>query len=188
MRKQWTILLLFCLILGGMAGCAAKETPATEKEETAVPLIDEGITVNGTIIEAANKRVDLAERNEYVQSIASCHWLEGNKIAIEGRLDGVNSQALYLAVYDVVRDVYVYEQYGKQFIWQNDDLDTLVYVVDYADANESSRVLNKQDVVLYETGSQEQVTNVSYVPKGVKVEVADLHGEVLRQVVVEVAN
>ena len=93
-----------------------------------------------------------------------------------------------MAVYDVVRELYVYEQYGKQFIWQNDDLDTLIYVVDYAKDKEPSRVLNKKDVVLYETGAEEQIQNIAYVPKGVKVEISDLHGDNLRQVVVEASS
>ena len=82
----------------------------------------------------------------------------------------------------------VYEQYGKQFIWQNDDLDTLIYVLDYAKEKEPSRVLNKKDVLLYETSGEEQIQNIVYVPKGVKVEVSDLQGENLRQVVVEASS
>ncbi len=187
MRRTWIILLLLCLLLTGAAGCTAT-APAEPEAEQGESVADEGVTITGTVVEAAGKQVDLAEKNEYVRSIVRCRWLEQNKVAMEGRLTGSNSQALYFAVYDVVRELYVYEQYGQQFIWQNDDLDTLVYVQDYSGEGEPSRVLNKKDMVLYETGVQEQITNVAYVPKGIKVEVADLHGEVLRQVVVEAAR
>lgn len=194
MQRTFRMLLLLCALLAGLAvGCtsAASDSDQPEAEQAAPaeePVIDAGISVSGTVVEAAGKRIDLAEKNEYVRNIVRCRWLEQNKVAIEGTLDGVNSQALYLAVYDVVRGLYVYEQYGKQFIWQNDDLDTLVYVVDYAKDKEPSRVLNKKDVLLYETSGTEQIQNISYVPKGLKVEVTDLHGDSLRQVVVEVSS
>lgn len=191
MRRTWIVLLLLCLLLTGAAGCTATapaEPEAEQEDAVEESVADEGITITGTVVEAAGKQVDLAEKNEYVRSIVRCRWLEQNKVAMEGRLTGSNSQALYFAVYDVVRELYVYEQYGQQFIWQNDDLDTLVYVQDYSGEGEPSRVLNKKDIVLYETGVQEQISNVAYVPKGIKVEVVDLHGEALRQVVVEAAR
>ncbi len=191
MQRTFIMLLLLCLLFAGAAGCAAVNPaePESEQEEAAEePVADAGIRVSGTVVEAAGKQVDLAEKNEYVRAIVRCRWVEQNKVVIEGSLSGSNSQELYLAVYDVVRELYVYEQYGKQFIWQNDDLDTLIYVVDYAKDKEPSRVLNKKDVVLYETGAEEQIQNIAYVPKGVKVEISDLHGDNLRQVVVEASS
>ena len=190
MQKTFIMLLLLCLLLVGMtAGCAAERPAEPEQAEVAEePEIDAGISVSGTVVDAAGKQVDLAEKNEYVRAIVRCRWVEQNKVAIEGRLAGGSSQELYLAVYDVVRELYVYEQYGKQFIWQNDDLDTLIYVLDYAKEKEPSRVLNKKDVLLYETSGEEQIQNIVYVPKGVKVEVSDLQGENLRQVVVEASS
>ena len=191
MQRTFIMLLLLCLLFAGAAGCAAVNPaePESEQEEAAEePVADAGIRVSGTVVEAAGKQVDLAEKNEYVRAIVRCRWVEQNKVAIEGSLSGSNSQELYLAVYDVVRELYVYEQYGKQFIWQNDDLDTLIYEVDYAKDKEPSRVLNKKDVVLYETGAEEQIQNIAYVPKGVKVEISDLHGDNLRQVVVEASS
>lgn len=191
MQRTFIMLLLLCLLFAGAAGCAAVNPaePESEQEEAAEePVVDAGIRVSGTVVEAAGKQVDLAEKNEYVRAIVRCRWVEQNKVVIEGSLSGSNSQELYLAVYDVVRELYVYEQYGKQFIWQNDDLDTLIYVVDYAKDKEPSRVLNKKDVVLYETGAEEQIQNIAYVPKGVKVEISDLHGDNLRQVVVEASS
>lgn len=191
MQRTFIMLLLLCLLFAGAAGCAAVNPaePESEQEEAAEePVADAGIRVSGTVVEAAGKQVDLTEKNEYVRAIVRCRWVEQNKVVIEGSLSGSNSQELYLAVYDVVRELYVYEQYGKQFIWQNDDLDTLIYVVDYAKDKEPSRVLNKKDVVLYETGAEEQIQNIAYVPKGVKVEISDLHGDNLRQVVVEASS
>lgn len=192
MQKPLAMFLLFCLLLPGAAtGCTAREPAEPESaqnEPVEETLIEDGIVVTGTVVEAAGKRLDMAEKNDYIRSIARCRWIDGNKVAIESRLNGTKSQDLYLVVYDVVRDLFVYEQYGKQFIWQNNDLDTLIYVVDYADEEEPSQVCNKKEVVLYETSAQEQITNISYVPKGIKVEVVDLHGESLRQVVVEVAS
>lgn len=191
MQRIFIMLLLLGLLLAGMAGCTAVNPaePEPEQEKAAEePMIDAGISVLGTVVEAAGKQVDLAEKNEYVRAIVRCRWVEQNKVAIESRLSGTSSQELYLAVYDVVRELYVYEQYGKQFIWQNDDLDTLIYVVDYAKDKAPSRVLNKKDVILYETSADEQIQNIAYVPKGVKVEISDLHGDTLRQVVVEASS
>ena len=42
--------------------------------------------------------------------------------------------------------------------------------------------------MLYESGTEEQIVSVSYVPKGIKVELADLRGENARQVIIESAN
>lgn len=190
-QKFWLVLLLAGLLMAGtVAGCAANQVNQPEQEEqkeAAEPQIAEGITVNGTVVEAAGKRVDVADKNSYIHAIESCQWIEKNKLMIQCRVSGYNSQPLYLAVYDVVRDMYVYEQYGKQFVWQNDDLDTLIYVVDYAHAGQSSQVLNKNDVVLYTSGAQQQIKAVSYVPKGIKVEVTNLHDEDSQQILVETA-
>ena len=164
-QKFWLVLLLAGLLMAGtVAGCAANQVNQPEQEEqkeAAEPQIAEGITVNGTVVEAAGKRVDVADKNSYIRAIESCQWIEKNKLMIQCRVSGYNSQPLYLEVYDVVRDMYVYEQYGKQFVWQNDDLDTLIYVVDYAHAGQSSQVLNKNDVVLYTSGAQQQIKAVS---------------------------
>ena len=195
MRNRVVLLLAALLLSAFLAGCGA-DTPAQQpgndaaKENTQEPelVIDSGIIVNGTVAEAAGKQVDFNERNEYVKSIVSCRWLEKNKVAVQCRISGGKSQAYYFAVYDVVRDLYVYEQYGKQFIWQNDDLDTLVYVLDYSDEGEKSQVKNKKDMVLYESGADEQILNVTFVPKGLKIEVADLRGDNPRQVLVEAAS
>ena len=189
-QRTWIVLLLVGLLLAGtVAGCAANQVdqPEQEQEDAAEPQIAEGIAVNGTVVEAAGKSLDIAEKNSYVRSIVSCQWIEKNKLMIQCSLSGHNSQPLYLAVYDVVRDLYVYEQYGKQFVWQNDDLDTLIYVVDYANEGEGSQVLNKKDVVLYESSAQQQIKAISYVPKGIKVEVMDLHNENSQQIIVESA-
>lgn len=195
MRNRVVLLLAALLLSAFLAGCGA-DTPAQQpgndaaEENTQEPelVIDSGIIVNGTVVEAAGKQVDFNERNEYVKSIVSCRWLEKNKVAVQCRISGGKSQAYYFAVYDVVRDLYVYEQYGKQFIWQNDDLDTLVYVLDYSDEGEKSQVKNKKDTVLYESGADEQILNVTFVPKGLKIEVADLRGDNPRQVLVEAAS
>lgn len=195
MRNRVVLLLAALLLSAFLAGCGA-DTPAQQpgndaaEENTQEPelVIDSGIIVNGTVVEAAGKQVDFNERNEYVKSIVSCRWLEKNKVAVQCRISGGKSQAYYFAVYDVVRDLYVYEQYGKQFIWQNDDLDTLVYVLDYSDEGEKSQVKNKKDMVLYESGADEQILNVTFVPKGLKIEVADLRGDNPRQVLVEAAS
>lgn len=190
-RKTWIALLLAGLLLAGtVAGCAAHPVnqPKQEQDENAVePQIAEGITVNGTVVEAAGKAIDVAEKNSYIHAVVGCNWIEKNKLMIECSLSGHNSQPLYLAVYDVVRDLYVYEQYGKQFVWQNDDLDTLIYVVDYTNEGEGSQVLNKKDVVLYESSAQQQIKAISYVPKGIKVEVRDLRDDNIQQIVVESA-
>ncbi len=192
MRRVCIAFALVCLLLaGGAAGCAVEPGADSQTEREDVfqeQEIDEGIQVNGTVVTAAGKEIDLAEKNSYVHRIARCHWIEKNKLMIECNITGSNGQPLYLAVYDVVRDIYVYEQYGKQFMWQNDDLDTLVYVMDYAGEEEGSQVLNKKNVVLYESGTEEQIVSVSYVPKGIKVELADLRGENARQVIIESAN
>ena len=195
MRNRVVLLLAALLLSAFLAGCGA-DTPAQQpgndaaEENTQEPelVIDSGIIVNGTVVEAAGKQVDFNERNEYAKSIVSCRWLEKNKVAVQCRISGGKSQAYYFAVYDVVRDLYVYEQYGKQFIWQNDDLDTLVYVLDYSDEDEKSQVKNKKDMVLYESGADEQILNVTFVPKGLKIEVADLRGDNPRQVLVEAAS
>lgn len=190
-QRTWVVLLLIGLLLAGtVAGCAANQVNQPEQEQdenVAEPQIAEGIAVNGTVVEAAGKTIDLAEKNSYIHAIVSCQWIEKNKLMIQCSLSGHNSQPLYLAVYDIVRDLYVYEQYGKQFVWQNDDLDTLIYVVDYAQEGEGSRVLNKKDVVLYESSAQQQIKAISYVPKGIKVEVTDLHDENAQQIIVESA-
>ncbi len=206
MRTKWekllTILFLSGMLAAVIAGCGA-DAPAPDNGQEAqkpqdnqqaedaaadTPIVDDGITVDGTVVSAAGKTVNLYEKNEYVQSIASCRWLEKNKIAMLCEISGSKSQDYYFAVYDVVRDFYVYEQYGKQFIWQNDDLDTLVYVLDYAEEKEPSKVCNKKDMVLYQSNADEQITGVAFVPKGLKVELADLQGENPRLVLVEAAT
>lgn len=192
MRNRMAIVLAAVLLAGFLTGCGAavpaQETEKKPAEETVQePAIDSGITVTGLVIEAAGKSVDLGEKNKYIQSIVSCHWLEKNKVAAQCRISGTKSQEYYFAVYDVVRDIYVYEQYGKQFIWQNDDLDTLVYVLDYAGEGEPSLVCNKKDMVLYKSSAEEQIYNVAFVPKGIKIEFADLRGNNPRQVIVEAA-
>lgn len=183
------VLLLSVLLLCVLTGCGAN-APASEPEQEPAEeaVIESGITVTGTILEAAGKSVDLGEKNEYITSIVSCRWLEKNKVAARCRISGNHSQEYYFAVYDVVRDMYVYEQYGKQFIWQNDDIDTLIYVLDYAGEGEPSLVCNKKDMVLYESSAEEQIYNVAFVPKGIKVELADLRGNHQRQVLVEAAT
>ena len=192
MQKKLTFLLLAVILSAVfLTGCSAPEqseeqTPAEQPAEE--NLFDAGISVNGTAVEAAGKTVNLYDRNAYVQKIKSCRWLEKNKIAVQCTISGGKSQDYYFAVYDVVRDLYVYEQYGKQFIWQNDDLDTLVYVLDYAEEGQPSRVCSRLDVVLYESAPGEQVLNVSFVPKGIRIELADLRGENPRQVIVEAVN
>lgn len=191
MQKLWVTVLLCCLLFAGLlSGCGGEAPAETEQDIVAEeePRIEAGIDVSGTVVKAAGKSIDLSEKNQYIRAVARCRWLEKNKLAIECITSSGRGQDLYLAVYDVVRDIYVYEQYGKQFIWQNDDLDTLIYVVDYSEAEEPSQVRNKNDVVLYESGSQEQIENVSYVPKGIKVELTDLHGSNPRQIVVEAAS
>ena len=107
-KKHSSCMLLLCLLLVGMtAGCAAERPAEPEQAEVAEePEIDAGISVSGTVVEAAGKQVDLAEKNEYVRAIVRCRWVEQNKVAIEGRLAGGSSQELYLAVYDVVRELY----------------------------------------------------------------------------------
>ncbi len=195
MRNKAKRLLSILLMTALLAGCGT-DTPAQkpEKEPEAEPVetvetavIDSGITVSGTVVEAGGKSVDLSEKNEYVKSVESCRWLEQTKIAATCPIAGAKSQDYYFVVYDVVRDMYLYEQYGKQFIWQNDDLDTLVYVLDYAGEGEPSLVCNKKDMVLYKSSAEEQIYNVVFVPKGIKVELTDLRGDNLRQVLVEPA-
>lgn len=188
--KIFLVLLLYLLLAGLLAGCVQGQPTESEQEQdemAAEPQIDTGIVVSGTTVTAAGKTLQLAEKNSYIRSIVSCHWIEKNKIAVECSLSGVHSQPLYFTVYDVVRNIYVYEQYGKQFIWQNDDLDTLLYVVDYAGTGEGSQVLNRQDVVLYTSDAQQQIQTIAYVPKGIKVEVSDRRGEHRQQIVVETA-
>lgn len=196
--KKWLTILFFSGLLVVIAGCGA-DVPASDNRPEAQEqqnledtkkehLIDEGITVNGTAVSAAGKTVNLYERNEFVQSIESCRWLEKNKIAALCKISGNKSQEYYFAVYDVVRDFYVYERYGKEFIWQNDDLDTLIYVLDYAEEKEPSKVCNKKDMVLYQSNADEKITGIAFVPKGLKVELADLRGDNPRQVVVEAAT
>lgn len=189
MRNRLAIVLCLSVLLCVLAGCGASD-PASEPEQEPAEeaVIESGITVTGTIIEAAGKSVDLGEKNEYIKSIASCRWLEKTKVAAQCRISGTKSQAYYFVVYDMVRDMYVYEQYGKQFIWQNDDMDTLIYVLDYAGEGEPSLVCNKNDMVLYESSAEEQIYNVAFVPKGIKVELADLWGNHQRQVLVEAAT
>lgn len=105
MQRIFIMLLLLGILLAGMAGCTAVNPaePEPEQEKAAEePVIDAGISVLGTVVEAAGKQVDLAEKNEYVRAIVRCRWVEQNKVAIESRLSGTNSQELYLAVYDVV--------------------------------------------------------------------------------------
>ena len=63
-----------------------------------------------------------------------------------------------------------------------------MYVLDYSDEGEKSQVKNKKDMVLYESGADEQILNVTFVPKGLKIEVADLRGDNPRQVLVEAAS
>ena len=194
MRKTWTICVLLCLLVGPwMTGCTAHSDtdPGVEQEQTQSAdevEISAGITVDGTVVSAAGKKIDLSEKNEYVRNIVRCQWVERNKVAIQSRLAEGKGQDIYFVVYDVVRDMYLYEQYGKQFIWQNDNLDTLIYVVDYAGEQQPSRVYNRKDVLLYETGSQEEIRSIAYVPKGIKVEIGDLRHDNIRQVVVETAN
>lgn len=194
MRKTWIICVLLCLLaVPWMTGCTAHSGTEPEAEQEQTQSADEveisaGITVDGTVVSAAGKKIDLSEKNEYVRDIVSCQWVERNKVAIQSRLAEGKGQDIYFTVYDVVRDMYIYEQYGKQFIWQNDDLDTLIYVVDYAGEQQPSRVYNRKDVLLYETGSQEEIQNIAYVPKGIKVEIGDLRHDNTRQVVVETAN
>ena len=206
MQTKWkrllSILFLSGLLAAVVSGCGA-DTPAPDNgQETQTPqesqqasddkaekpAVDEGISINGTAVSAAGKTVNLYDRNEFVQTIASSRWLEKNKIAVLCEISGTKSQDYYFAGYDVVRDLYVYEQYGKQFIWQNDDLDTLVYVLDYAAEKEPSKVCNKKDMVLYQSSAAEQITGVSFVPKGLKVELADLRGDNARLVIVEAAT
>lgn len=194
MRKTWIICVLLCLLaVPWITGCTAHSETEPEAEQEQTQSADEveisaGITVDGTVVSAAGKKIDLSEKNEYVRDIVRCQWVERNKVAIQSRLAEGKGQDIYFTVYDVVRDMYIYEQYGKQFIWQNDDLDTLIYVVDYAGEQQPSRVYNRKDVLLYETGSQEEIQNIAYVPKGIKVEIGDLRHDNTRQVVVETAN
>ncbi len=193
MRGSAKGLLAVLLIAGLLTGCAADQSAQnSEKQpepvaEVEKAIVDEGITIAGSRVEAAGKVVDLGEKNEYVQSVESCCWLEKTKIAATCPIKGTKSQDYYFVVYDVVRDMYLYEQYGKQFIWQNDDLDTLVYVLDYASEGEPSLVRNRKDMVLYESEPDEQIQNIAFVPKGIKVELADLNGDNRHQVLVEAA-
>ena len=189
MRKKLAICLMAVVLAGVVAGCAAggNDTQPEQNAMEAQLTIEEGIVVSGTMVEAAGKTFDLAEKNPHITSVVSCRWLEKTKIAVQSLLTENKGQKYYFAVYDVVRDIYVYEQYGAQFIWQNDDLNTLVYVLDYAGEDGTSKVCSKKDVVLYESSIEERIQNVAFVPKGIKVEVTDLRGDNPRQVIVEAA-
>lgn len=199
-KKRMTVLFLCGLLAMFMIGCGAnapapdnsQDVPESQEEQkqetvTELPAVDDGIAVTGTVVSAGGKTVNLNEKNEFVQSVASCRWLEKNKIAALCELNGNKGQRYYFAVYDVVRDFYVYERYGSQFIWQNDDIDTLVYVLDYSGEKEPSKVCNKKDMVLFESKADEQITGIAFVPKGLKVELTDLRGDNPRQALVEAA-
>lgn len=184
--RMLAIILAISLWMGLLTGCAAEPSEA-EPEVVEETTLESGITVSGSVVYAANKSIDLSQKNENIRSIVSCRWLEQNKVAVQCRISGGGNQVLYFLVYDLVRDLYVYEQYGSQFIWQNDDLDTLVYVRDYSEAGEPSQVKNKKDMVLYESSADEQICSIAFVPKGIKVELTDLRGNHSRQVIVEAA-
>ncbi len=193
-RATWFLFLSLSLLVmaGLLTGCAA-DAPASDSkpelkaEPTEIVTVDSGISVSGTMVKAAGKSVDLGEEDEDIRSIESCYWLEKNKIAAQCSVAGRHNQEYYFVVYDLVRDLYLYEQYGKQFIWQNDDLDTLIYVLDYSGEGEPSKVCSKNNIVLYESNADEQIQNVAFVPKGIKIELTDLRGDNPHQVIVESA-
>ena len=47
---------------------------------------------------------------------------------------------------------------------------------------------NKKDMVLYESDPKEQICNIAFVPKGIKIELTDLQGNNPRQVIVDAAT
>lgn len=188
MRKTLAILLLLVFTAVMCGGCVLtdhKAKPEKEEEPPKVVEMDKGITVSGSVVRADGKEVDLKTKNSCLDQVKSCQWLEDKRVLIECTQKGHGVQEKYLAVYDFAGEAYVYEKYGQQFIWKNKDLDTLVYIVDYSDDDEPSQVLDGNDVLLYESGINEKIHSISYVPKGIKVEVGDEKGENVRDIVVE---
>ena len=188
MRKTLAILLLLVFTVVMCGGCVPKDEDSGQKdpkEPEKVVEMDKGITASGTTVSADGKKLDLKKENDSVEKVESCQWLEEKRVLIECTQNGAGVQEKYLTVYDFAREVYVYEQYGQQFIWKDKDLDTLVYVMDYSKENEPSQVLDKNDVILYESGSNEKIHSISFVPKGIKVEVGDRKAENVRDIIVE---
>lgn len=184
MKKTWKILLC-CICITGLLlnGCGL---PAKNTEEQAVTFAD-GITVKGTLISVDGREMNPAEQNENVTAIADCKRMGPEMIAIEGILKG-NADNLYFTIYSLPEQRYVYEQYGQLFAWRDDDPDSLVYVQNLSESGGTSQVKNSKDMVLFTTGEDEQIADITYVPKGVRIDVTDDKGSLLRSVVVEMLS
>lgn len=179
MRFHKGITGLLCILLLTMFVMGCGKTTVEQKV-----VIEDGITVDGLNITARDREISLGERNDKVKSILSCRWIGNDEIAIEGKLaEETNNR--YFAIYNLAKGMFRYEQYGQDFMWKDNDSDTLIYVQDYTDNGGNYQVRNIQDVVLFTTGNGEIIQSISYVPRGIKVDVVDQKGTLLRSVVVE---
>lgn len=155
------ILLFLALIF--ICGCSNshkankdnEKSPDNESDELSISKDDRtSFIVNG-------KTIKVNDETSSITSIISLEWIDKNLIGV---LSHINPSLDYYTIYDIENDKFIYSAYGTNFVWNKEDINTLIYIENpphlSSSENQKYKIKDYKSNILYE--SNDQISDLQY--------------------------
>ncbi len=127
------------------------------------------------LFHADSRDIDLQELHPDIISVVELLPVTNEKLTIVCRVDESTN---LLMIYDFKNKEFVFEEYGTQFAWIQDDYDSVLYLKDDA-------VYNLKKDLIYQVNDNEHISVIEYIDKDFYVTITDSNYENLNQIYVE---
>lgn len=137
---------------------SVKETDVTPSEESSKLMVAEE---DKTSFIYNNEVVKVSDETNSITSIMSLEWIDSDQIAI---ISHINPSLDYFTVYNVKTKEFTDSIYGTDFIWDKNDISTLIYLKNpshFSDTSDKAYIIfNYAGDELYE--SKDQLTGLKF--------------------------
>lgn len=133
---------------------------------------------DGFILHLDNKQIDLKEQEEGISSVSELLPITNSVLAIVCRIDMDNN---YLLIYDFNKKEFLFQSYGMQLAWVQNDKSSVVFLKD-----DTVYTLDGKEV--FKADEKEHISVVEYIDTDLYVTVTDLNYENPQSIHVDMAK
>ncbi len=116
--------------------------------------------IGEVIIDEYEKKIKVSDSLGLITSVEDLFWLDPQQLVVIGH---VNPSLECLLIYDLDRDKIILEKYGRDFIWKENDIATLIYIVPephFTRKGTFPMIKNYEDEMLYQAPKGKTIANL----------------------------